>query len=160
MNSSCHVEVVVLRGIVTSVALVISWVQAHAGAIALVLGALSFLATLFKPSLWRRLVFTVAVGIAGALFGLYEPIGRAARAERTVFSALLFIAAFWWVIGQYEKWRTKVQPLPRQAAGTFETVADTVRQIVADSGNTTIEANLSSKGNTLVVKKSVTRKKN
>jgi hypothetical protein len=139
---------------------VICCLQSHVGFVSLTLGALSFLATLFKPSLWRRIVFSVAVGFAGVLFGLYEPVGQFAVASRSLFLALVFIGAFWWTIGQCEKWRARKQPLPRQIAGTFETVADTVRQIVADSEDSGIESALTSQGSTLIVKKTLPHKKN
>jgi hypothetical protein len=44
--------------------------------------------------------------------------------------------------------------------GTFETVADTLRQIMADSKDSEFEAAMSSQGNTLIVKKTPPNKKN
>ena len=135
------------------------WLQSHIGFVSLLLGLLSLLATLFKPSLWRRIVFTAAIGCAGLLYSLYEPVARIAVIARSLIFASACVGAFWWIIGLYENWRSRKQPIPMQPSGTFETVADTLLQVVADSKSAGFEAALTSQGNTLIVKKTVPEKK-
>jgi hypothetical protein len=148
-----------LDAIVQTWQLVICGLQSHMGLVSLILSVFSFIATLFQPSRWKRVVFTLAIGFAGVLFSFYEPIVQIAIVSRSVLLALLFIAAFWWTIGRYEQWRARRRPLPSQAGGTFETVADTVRQILADSKGSGIEAALTSQGSTLVIKKTLPEKR-
>lgn len=159
MTSSSHAEGPMLDALVSTWHVVICWLQSHIGFVSLTLGVISFLATLFQPSLWRRVVSSVAIGSAGVLFSLYEPVGQMATVGRSLLLAFAFLGAFWWIRGQYEKWRARNQPLPSPAGGTFETVANTVRQIMADSNTSGIEAALTSQGSTLIVKKTLPDKK-
>ena len=57
---------------------------------------------------------------------------------KAVFLAVVFNAAFWFFLNKVQAWRTRHGVFAKPLSGTFEAVAETARQVIAESGTSSL----------------------
>ncbi len=149
MTSSCQGESVPMQTWTDS-SRVLTWIECHSGLTSLIALIFAVLSALFKPSTWRRVVSSFLAGFVGFLFLPYDADNVGHWIFKALILAVVFIFAFWWILGRYQAWRIAGSPLLAQPSGTFETIVDTVRRFPAGSN---VSVRMSSTQGTLTITK-------
>jgi len=139
-----------------SIQSVVAWLENHSGTTSLIALIFAVVSALFKPTTWRRVVASILAGLVGFLFLSYDATHLLIWVIKSATLALVFIFAFWWIVGRARSWLTSKNPLPAQPSGTFETIVDTVTRIKGDSN---ISVRFSSDQGTLTVTRTSNIKK-
>jgi hypothetical protein len=92
--------------------------EQHPGATSCILSSISIIAALFPPATWRKIVGAILASMGGVFFIQYAPDHITVWFAKAVFLALVFNAAFWFIVGQTQKWRTRRSRLRTPASGT------------------------------------------